>query len=78
MLYEGYKNIKALKEDIDFGAGCRLAFEHFILKRIKDIDYNSWAAYKLMKKEYGMMIWWYDHIDIIIDKLKTKKNMWKF
>ena len=41
MLYEGYKNIKALKEDIDFGAGCLLAFEHFILKRIKDIDCNS-------------------------------------
>ena len=41
MLYEGYKNIKALKEDIDLGAGCRLAFEHFILKRIKDIDCNS-------------------------------------
>ena len=59
MLYESYKNIKAIKEDIDFEVGCRLAFEHFILKRIKDIDYNGWAAYKLMKKEYGMMIWSY-------------------
>ena len=41
MLYESYKNIKAIKEDIDFEVGCRLAFEHFILKRIKDIDYNG-------------------------------------
>ena len=51
MLYESYKNIKAIKEDINFKAACWLAFEHFILKRKKDIDYNSWAAYKLMKKE---------------------------
>ena len=75
MLYESYKNIKAIKEDINFKAACWLAFEHFILKRIKDIDYNSWAAYKLMKKN---MVWFNDHIDNIIAKLKTKKNMWKF
>ena len=75
MLYWSYKNIKAIKKDIDFGADCWLAFEHFILKRIKDIDYNSWAAYKLMKKN---MVWFNDHIDNIIAKLKTKKNMWKF
>ena len=72
MLYESYKNIKGIKEDINFKAACWLAFEHFILKRIKDIDYNSWAAYKLMKKN---MIWFNDHIDNIIAKLKTKKNM---
>ena len=75
MLYESYKNIKAIKEDINFKAACWLAFEHFILKRKKDIDYNSWAAYKLMKKN---MVWFNDHIDNIIAKLKTKKNMWKF
>ena len=72
MLYESYKNIKGIKEDINFKAACWLAFEHFILKRIKDIDYNSWAAYKLMKKN---MVWFNDHIDNIIAKLKTKKNM---
>ena len=72
MFYESYKNIKGIKEDINFKAACWLAFEHFILKRIKDIDYNSWAAYKLMKKN---MVWFNDHIDNIIAKLKTKKNM---
>ena len=72
MLYESYKNIKGIKEDINFKAACWLAFEHFILKRIKDIDYNSWAAYKLMEKN---MVWFNDHIDNIIAKLKTKKNM---
>ena len=72
MHYKGRKNIKAIKEDIDFEDGGQVTIEHFVLDTIKDTapilfiihtmgggsrePCTSWAAYKFMKKGYRVII----------------------